>query len=382
MLEWYALNNEQQIKYWISFQRIQGIGKAKMALLEQYFGSLEKAWHASAADLKVAGLDSHALKKVAEMRPTISPDDEIASLNRMGITALTYHDAAYPTRLKEIYDYPPVIYLKGSFAPDDKWCISIVGTRKATIYGKQVTAELTADLAACGLTIVSGLARGIDSVAHRSALEAGGRTIAVFACGLDMVYPAENASLARQIIQNGVLISEYPPGTRPKPEYFPRRNRIISGLSLGVLVTEAQESSGAGITASCALEQNREVFAVPGSILAPASRGTNRLIQEGAKLVLSHTDILEELNITTIERQLELGEMAEGASESEKLILSQLSGEPMHIDEICRSSSLPPAEVSSGLTIMELRGMVKQIETMKYVLARETRQEYKVTVDR
>ncbi|MFC1980770.1 DNA-processing protein DprA [Chloroflexota bacterium] len=230
------------------------------------------------------------------------------------------------------------------------------------------------------ITIVSGLAKGIDSIAHQSALAAGGRSIAVFACGLDIVYPGENAELARRIIQQGALVSEYPLGTRPRAENFPRRNRIMSGLNLGVLVAEADEKSGAMITANMALEQNREVFAIPGSILSPVSRGTNRLIQEGAKLVRDYTDILEELNLTAVAHQIEMREVIP-SSDTESLLLKKLSAEPTHIDEVCRGSGLPASTVSSTLAMMELKGLVKQIGTMNYVLAREARQEYRVKVD-
>ncbi|GAG04378.1 unnamed protein product, partial [marine sediment metagenome] len=250
----------------------------------------------------------------------------------------------------------------------------------ATAYGKQVTEEIVADLARNRITIASGLARGIDSVAHRSALEAGGRSIAVFACGLDIVYPAENANLARSIMQQGALMSEYPLGTRPKPDNFPRRNRIMSGMSLGVLVVEAGESSGALITANLALEQNREVLAIPGSILSPASRGTNHLIQEGAKAVRDYMDILEELNLTAVAQQMEMKEIIP-ASDEESILLKQLSTEPTHVDEVCRTSGLPVSTVSSTLAMMELKGLVKSVGSMKYVLSRETRQEYRVKVE-
>jgi len=255
-----------------------------------------------------------------------------------------------------------------------------VGTRRASVYGRQVTEEIVTDLARSKITIVSGLAKGIDSIAHHSALDAGGRSIAVFACGLDTVYPSENATLARNIMQQGALISEYPLGTRPRADNFPRRNRILSGMSLGVLVVEAGETSGALITAHLAVEQNREVFAVPGSILSPASRGTNRLIQEGAKLVLSYTDILEELNLTAVAQQIEMKEIMP-ASDTESLLLKQLGAEPAHIDEVCRSTGLPVSTVSSTLAMMELKGLVKQVGTMNYVLAREVREEYRVRVD-
>ncbi|MEE8419621.1 MAG: DNA-processing protein DprA, partial [Dehalococcoidales bacterium] len=237
-----------------------------------------------------------------------------------------------------------------------------------------------ADLARNNITVVSGLAKGIDSVAHHSTLEAGGRTLAIFASGLDTVYPGENADLARRIMENGALISEYPLGTKPRADNFPRRNRIMSGLSLGVLVIEAGESSGAIITANMALEQNREVFAVPGSILSPVSKGTNQLIQDGAKLVRSYKDILEELNLTAVAQQIEM-KVVIPPSDTEALLLGQLGAEPTHIDEVCRLSGLPASTVSSTLAMMELKGQVKQVGGMNYSLAREMREEYRVKID-
>lgn len=364
----------------MGFSLIPGIGRVRLAQLENYFSSLEEAWLAVPADLKHAGLDSNSIRAVTSWRPKFSLEAEMEKLDRYGVKVFTWHDPNYPSRLKEIYDYPPLLYVRGSLLPEDEWCLAVVGTRRPTVYGRQVTEEIVADLARSKITIVSGLAKGIDSVAHHSALEAGGRSIAVFACGLDTVYPGENANLARSIIQQGALISEYPLGTRPRADNFPRRNRIMSGLSLGVLVIEAGESSGGLITAHLALEQNREVFAIPGSILSPASRGTNHLIQEGAKLVRDYTDILEELNLTAVAHQMEIKEVIP-SSDTESLLLKQLRAEPTHIDEVCRSSGLPISTVSSTLAMMELKGLVKQVGTMNYVLAREARQEYRVKVD-
>ena len=376
-----ALRMENKdIKYWVGFSLIPGIGRVKLTQLENYFGNLQDAWQASPAELKHSGLDRNSINALTSRRAKVSPEAEMEKLDRYGVKVLTWNDQDYPSRLKEIYDYPPVLYVRGSLLPEDEWCLAVVGTRRATVYGRQVTGEMVADLAQSRITIVSGLAKGVDTIAHQSALDTGGRSIAVFGCGLDIVYPAENANLARRIMQQGALISEYPLGTRPKPENFPRRNRIMSGLSLGVLVVEAGETSGAMITAHLALEQNREVFAIPGSILSPASRGTNRLIQEGAKLVSDYTDILEELNLTSIAHQIELKEVIP-ASDTETLLLKRLSAEPTHIDEVCRSSGLSTSTVSSTLAMMELKGMVKQVGTMNYVLAREAREEYRVKVD-
>ncbi len=364
------MTKTSELKYWVSFSRIPGIGRVKFSQLKEYFGNLEYAWKASQGELKQAGLDLKTAQAIVTLRSRISPDAEMEKLERFQVKVLPYDVPAYPQRLKEIYDYPPVLYVRGELLPEDECCLTVVGTRRASVYGRQVTEEIVADLARNGVTIISGLARGIDSIAHRVALEARGRTIAIFACGLDIVYPAENAKLAREIIEHGALVSEYPLGTKPKADNFPRRNRIMSGLSLGVLVIEAGESSGALITISHALEQNREVFAVPGSILSPNSRGTNRLIQEGAKLVMSCADILQELNLSVVAQQLEMKELV-SVNETESRLLKELTTEPIHIDEVCRRSGLPMATVSSTLAIMEIKGMVKQVGGMNYVLARK-----------
>jgi DNA processing protein len=372
--------SKKDTKYWVGFNAIPGIGRVKFSQLENYFGSLEDAWKASPTDLRHAGLDRSLVRTISDWRTRISLETEMEKLESYGIKVLTYHSPDYPARLKEIYDYPPILYVRGSILAQDEWCLAVVGTRRPTVYGRQVTEEIVTELARSKITIVSGLAKGIDTIAHQSALEAGGRSIAAFACGLDVVYPAENANLARTIIKQGALVSEYHLGTRPKPENFPRRNRIMSGLILGVLVVEAGATSGALITAHLALEQNREVFAIPGSILSPASRGTNHLIQEGAKLVSDFTDILEELNLTAVAEQLEMKEIIP-SSETEALLLKQLGAEPIHIDEVCRSSGLPMSTVSSSLAMMELKGLVKQVGAMNYSLAREVREKYRVEID-
>lgn len=366
------MKTPHDLKYWVTFSQIPGIGRVRINQLLEHFGDLEHAWKASLSALRKAGLDAKIAETIINFRSRISPEVESEKLERFQVTALPFTDPSFPWRLKEIYDYPPLLYIRGRILPSDECCLAVVGTRRATVYGRQVTEEIVADLARNGVTVVSGLAGGIDSIAHRAALDAGGRTIAVFASGLDIVYPAENAKLAREIIDQGALISEYSLGTKPKADNFPRRNRIMSGMSLGVLVIEAGERSGALITATQALEQNREVFAVPGSVFSPASRGTNRLIQEGAKLITNCNDILEELNLKIVAQQLEMKEVVI-AGETESQLLKELSAEPSHIDEICRRSGLPMATVSSNLAVMELRGLVKQVGSMNYVLTREIR---------
>ena len=374
------LTIERYRKYWVGFSFIPGIGRVRFGQLENHFGDLESAWKAPAGELKQARLEDAVVRAITTWRPKIALDDEMEKLERYGVQLLTWHDNGYPARLKEIYDYPPLLYIKGALTAADEWCLAVVGTRRATAYGRQVTEEIVADLARNSITIVSGLARGIDSIAHQSALEAGGRTIGVLACGLDIIYPAENLNLARRILENGALISEYPLGTKPKPDHFPRRNRILSGVSLGVLVTEAGEGSGALITANLALEQNRDVLAVPGSIFSPASRGTNNLIQEGAKLVRNCQDILEELNLRAVAQQLEFKQILP-ETETESTLLKRLSTEPAHIDDICAGAGLPVSTVSSTLAMMELKGMVRSVGNMSYVLAREARESYGVKVE-
>ncbi len=370
--------NERQ--YWVAFGRVPQIGRARFSLLEGHFSSLEEAWKASPVALEAAGLTGQALSELLAARDGIAPEEELEKLETRGVRALCWSDDAYPERLKQIYDRPPVLYVRGELQQSDEWAVSVVGTRRATAYGRQVAEEMAAGLAANGITVVSGLARGIDTIAHRAALDAGGRTIAVLACGLDMVYPPENLKLAERIVEQSALISDYALGTQPRAQFFPRRNRIMVGLSLGVLVVEGDVKSGALITARQALDENREVFAVPGSIYSPTFRGTNTLIQQGhAKLVTKVDDVLEELNLTMASHQMEAKEVLPD-DETEARLLSMLSNEPIHIDEVGRQAGLEIEEVSSALAMLELKGMVRQVGSMNYVRAREPRSAYEVKV--
>jgi DNA processing protein len=360
------------LKYWVALARIPRVGRARITLLERHFGRLAEAWEADAAELRAAGLDRGTITTIVAERSRISPDLEMERLARASVQALAWHDPAYPPKLKEIYDLPPVLYVRGQLTPADEWAVAVVGTRRASVYGRQAAEEFAFGLARNQVTVVSGLARGIDSIAHRAALQAGGRTIAVLACGLDLVYPPEHLRLAQEIAENGALISDYPLGTQPRSEYFPRRNRIMSGVSLGVLVVEGGEASGALITARQALEQNREVFAVPGSIYSPGCRGTNKLIQDGeAKLVSTVQDVLVELNLTMATYQMEMKELVP-VDDTEAALLKYLSAQPIHIDEVRRTSGLPIAAVSSALAMLELKGKVRQVGRMNYVRVRET----------
>jgi DNA processing protein len=360
------------LKYWLGFNLVKGIGPAKLQAMLDSLGSLEAAWHASPAQLRQIGFDQRAIDSLTAARAEIDLDRQMAQVHDAGIELLTWQSPEYPRYLREIPNAPPLLYLRGRLTESDQWAVAVVGTRRLTAYGRQVTRELVTGLAHHGVTIVSGLARGIDAIAHKAAMDAGGRTLAVLGSGLDNIYPPENRPLADQIIRDrrGAVISEYALGVQPDAKNFPPRNRIISGLSLGVIVVEAGETSGALITASFAVEQNRDVFAVPGNITSPASKGPNRLIQQGAKLVTGVNDILEELNLAqTVERtavQLALPESAE-----EALILGRLSHQPIHIDELSREIGLPTALVSGTLALMELKGMAQQVGGMNYVLARE-----------
>ena len=364
------------MKYWVAFSRITNLGTVRFRLLEGYFGSLEDAWIAGAGDLMAAGIDKKTARAITAQRANLSPDGEIEKLSQAGVKAINWHDAMYPPRLKEISDPPPVLYLRGEILPEDERSVALVGTRKATAYGREAASTLAGDLARSGVTIVSGLARGIDAIAHRASLDAGARTIAVFGSGLDIVYPSEHVKLAYAIEKSGALVSEHPLGAKPEARHFPRRNRLISSMTLGTLVIEAGKESGALLTVRHALEQNREVFCVPGSIFSPSSLGTNALIQEGAKLVLDYKDILEELNLTAVAHQIEMREIIQPRDDKETVLLEHLTHEPIHIDDIRRRVSLPIAVVSSSLAMMELKGLIKQVGSMHYVRIREAVAEY------
>ena len=289
---------DDEVKYWAAFGGIPQLGPARFRRMEGYFGSMRAAWGAGVSDLRAAGLDGRTAQAVAAGREGRDPDAVMAGLARAGVGVTWWGGGDYPARLKQIADAPPVLYYLGELLPGDECSVAIVGTRRPTAYGREAALALGRDLAAAGVTVVSGLALGIDGAAHRAALGVdGGRTVAVVAGGLDRVYPREHAGLFRQIRERGAVVSEHPPGVRPDPRNFPRRNRLISGMTLGTVVVEADEGSGARWTVYQALEQNREVFCVPGSIFSPASRFTNRMIKEGAKLVADYSDILEELNL-------------------------------------------------------------------------------------
>jgi DNA processing protein len=365
------------LAYWIGFNRVRGIGPARLRALLDAFGSIEAAWNAPADALQGIGLDRRSSANLVQARGELDLAAEVAKVEKAGIQVLTWDDLAYPRRLLTISDPPPVLYVRGGLKPEDDWAVAIVGTRSASPYGREAARRLAGDLARAGVTIVSGLARGIDAQAHRAALDSGGRTIAVLGSGLDIVYPWEHRHLADEISARGALVSEYALGTKPEASNFPPRNRIISGLVRGVIVVEAGEQSGALITADFAADQGRDVFAVPGSIFQRGSRGTNRLIRDGAQPVLSVDDVLEALSMTAVSQQVE-AQMLFPTDATEAILLEQLSEDPVHVDEVGRATGLAIATVSSTLALMELKGLVRQVGGMNYVRAREAGLAYTV----
>jgi DNA processing protein len=355
--------------YWVAFSRVRGIGPARVQALLNHFDTLSAAWQADQWELaRVGELDRRTLQNLLEARRTIDPQAEVERLTALKIEALTWDDPDYPTQLREIPAAPPVLYLQGEILPADELAVAVVGTRRATSYGEAVTRRLVADLVAAGVTIVSGLALGIDTIAHETALQGNGRTIAVMGCGLDHMYPARNHNLAKRVVARGALVSDYPLGTPPDGPNFPPRNRIISGLSRGTLVIEANEQSGSLITAAFAMEQGREVMAVPGSILVPGCRGTNRLIRDGAIPVLGVDDILGALDLSHAAPQREVREVLP-ADPTEARVLAQLSADPCHIDDLGRLIAMGASELSSTLTILELKGLVRRVGAMSYIRA-------------
>lgn len=356
--------NDQK-KYWVGFNLVRGIGSVRFQQIRTFFGDLSTAWQAPPEAFQQAGLPERARVNFLKLRQEIDLDQLLDSILEKNVTVLTLLDHDYPDLLREIDQAPPVIYLKGALTPTDAFSVAVVGTRKVSEYGQQVTRDTCTYLAARGLTIVSGLARGVDALAHQHALKAGGRTIAVLGSGVDVIYPPEHRKIASAIIENGALISDYPLGTQPEGVNFPPRNRIISGLSLATVVIEAGDRSGALITADFALEQGREVFAVPGNVLSPVSRGTNRLIQNGAYAMISPQDVFDVLNLDQIDAKKDARQLLP-TDDIEVRILQVIDYQPKHIDEICNETDLAIEKVSAALTLMELKGMLQHVGGMRY----------------
>lgn len=361
--------------YWIGLNLARGIGPVRLQALLDHFGDLKDAWIANRSDLLEAGLNQKTVDHLLEIRSTVDLEAYYQKIISQGIKVVTWLDEAYPARLKNIQQPPPVLYLRGEYTLQDHWAVAIVGTRRITSYGRQVTEQIATLLARNGITVVSGLARGVDGVAHQAALAVGGRTLAVLGSGVDQIYPPEHRTLADKIMKAGAVISDYAPGTPPEAANFPPRNRIISGLSGAVVVIEAGDTSGALITATFAADQGKEVFAVPGGIYSPQSKGTNRLIQQGATPMLDPQDILEALDIHRVE-QYHQASLLLPADEVESSLMTILNLEPMHIDDIQAQSGLPIEKISASLTMMELKGMVRQVTGMTYMAIREDQVEY------
>ncbi len=351
-----------------AFNLIPQLGATSLTRLLKYFGEFESAWFAEISVYKQAGLPDKLIRAIREKRPQINPEKSFAELTRRGIEVITISEPAFPPLLKEIVNAPPVLYVRGDSKALSHPGIGVVGTRKMTGYGKQACEEIVTGLVQNNLSVISGLAFGVDAVSLTATIAEGGIAVAVLASDLDNnnISPRANFHLAQKIIDHGCLVSEFPLGYVVIKQNFPIRNRIIAGLSLGTLVVEADLESGSLITANFALEQNREVFAIPGSIFSQTSRGTNALIKKGAKLVARVSDILEEFD-------LEAGNPEPinfSATAQEQLLLDLLSAEPRHVDELIKSVNLTASQINANLTMLEMKGRIKNLGGGKYAKIR------------
>lgn len=363
------------MKFLNALNKINGLGPQKMKILLDFFGDSQKIWEADFESLEKSGIGRNISEKITFERKKINPDEEWEKLSKENIRIIDFKNPFYPPLLKEIPSAPYILYVKSNLEISELFkspMIAIVGSRKMSSYGKQVAYSFSRELALAGISVVSGMALGIDAEAHLGALEAGGKTIAVLGSGLDdkNIGPKTNFNLSRKIINSGALISDFPVGTESLPAFFPARNRLMAGLSLGTLVVEAAVSSGSLITANLALEFNREVFSVPGSIFSPSSEGTNELIKSGAKLVTGVKDILDELHLEK-RKEMEKAREIIPDSEEEKIILEKLGPEPVHIDNLVKLTKLKTATASSTLAMMEMKGMAKDIGGQNYIIIRQ-----------
>lgn len=354
-------------KYWVALSTHQKIGARTFAKLFKRFKKLENIWQAKERDLAAAGLDLGQIEAVREVIANKNPVREIGKLKKYNIDVLILADENYPKLLKELPDPPGILYIRGNLQKSDELSLAVVGSRKYTQYGASVTEEIVRPLARTKITIVSGLALGIDAMAHKVTLDAKGRTIAVLGCGLDQIYPVSNIRLADRILASGgAIISEFPLGMPALNYNFPIRNRIIAGLSLGTIIIEAAENSGSLLTAAAALDYNREVFAVPGPIFSETSVGTNRLIKMGAKLVTSYRDILEELSIEEKEKIAQAREIIADTPDEEKLL--KYLKEPILIDQLLTKSGFTSSRVNATLVQLEIKGKVSNLGGTRYVI--------------
>ncbi|WP_432400591.1 DNA-processing protein DprA [Wukongibacter sp. M2B1] len=351
--------NDKDYIIWLN--SINGIGNITIEKLLWYFGEFEALWNAPVSDImNVPNVRKKALEKLIEVRNFEYVNKYKEKIATKNIECIYRNDETYPEILKNIPDSPHLLYKRGKLGDEDKNAVAIIGSRKCTSYGKNIAYKFAKELASYGITIVSGMAYGIDSAAHRGALDGGGRTIAVLGCGADICYPKSNANLMRDIIENGAVLSEYPLGTNPTPGNFPRRNRIISGLSKGVLVVEAGLKSGTLITVDYALEQGKEVFSIPGNINCSVSQGTNKLIKEGAKPVTCVEDILEEFNVP--QNLKEKNNQYLDLSDTERSVVEiVLKKQPIHIDMIGSILNLDAGSLNSIVTILEIKDIIEQL---------------------
>jgi len=365
--------DESNRKFWLGFSRAAGIGAVRLRALLDRFGDIATAWSASEAELREIGLPTHAVDGLLAARRELDLDRQLELVTAAGCEVLTWDDPGFPPALFEIASPPIVLYVWGAIRPVDRLAVAVVGTRRPSAYGQAVARDLGTALAVHGVTVVSGLARGIDSLAHRAALDAGGRTLAVLGSGLDQIYPPEHRALAQEIAEHGAVLTEYPPGVRPEAGNFPVRNRIVAGLARAVVVVEAGEASGALITAEFAADEGREVFAVPGGIYSLASRGTNRLIASGATPMLSPEDILRALDVEERPGDEVVEAAASFGGDLESALAGMLTDEPVHADDLVVRSGRAPSEVVAALAMLELRGRAVQVGAMHYVRARAPR---------
>jgi DNA processing protein len=361
---------------WLALARVKGLGCVSFKKLVERFGDPTKAFSAAPSELAaIEGLQREAIDGLVGFRQWAEVDSELRRIRSAGITLVRYNDSEYPERLRVIADPPPLLYVKGAFAARDERAMAIVGSRSASDYGRRVARDLAHGLATFGFTVVSGLARGIDGMAHETALNCGGRTVAVLGSGVERAYPPEHDRLYERIAERGAVISELPIGTKPMAFNFPARNRLISGLSLGVVVVEATEKSGSLITASLAIDQGREVFAVPGEVGSSRSRGAHRLIRQGAKLVETVDDIIEEI-APQLTRQLgtaakiDVRPLPPDSNAAVQKVFAILQERSLQVDEIIEYSGLGPAEVLGILLDLELRGYLRQLPGKVYTLER------------
>jgi DNA processing protein len=352
---------------WIGLSSIPGVGRVTFRKLVLHFGSPERALAASPDELRGTGLSDEIVHEVASRTWREYAEKELAKAKQANVAIITADDPAYPGSLGNTPDHPLYLYVKGSLQPQDRNAVAIVGTRRPTHYGMTVASRIAQDLASAGVTIVSGMARGIDTQAHRGALAARGRTIAVLGCGIDVAYPPENKGLIAEIGAKGAVIAENPFGTAPEPGYFPARNRIISGLSRGTIIIEAAEDSGSLITAQYALEQGRKLYAVPGNIVSRNSRGTNTLIKQGATLVESADDVLKDLGMTGKNPWETPQPVQPPLPQEEERAFRCIANEPKHIDSIMKECRATAGMLNGVLISLELKGLVKQLPGKYYV---------------